>query len=174
MSQHTTYIYIYIVVCVCVRSHMWHPSVIKKRTRWFAFLWEWRREALQWLEWFFYDIRIKKKRSKRFCIIKFCVSGKSKVVVRSKRYTDSETHTHTRRHDCTDTKDLRRRSANQHKIIENVCALESIWINAIWMQKHEVQTRQQTRGGIGTGAGQDIGPAVCRWWMDGVKEEELK
>lgn len=44
---------------------------------------------------FFYDIRIKKKRSKRFCIIKFCVSGKRKVVVRSKRYTDSETHTHT-------------------------------------------------------------------------------
>lgn len=30
---------------------------------------------------FFYDIRIKKKRSKRFCIIKFCVSGKRKVVV---------------------------------------------------------------------------------------------
>lgn len=147
------YIYIHIsipyscvCVCVCVETHMWHSSVIKKRTRWFAFLWEWRREALQWLEWFFYDIRIKKKRSKRFCIIKLCVSGKRKVVVSPRvALKDTQipkyTYIHTRLHRY---KRSVAAPANQHKIIENVCALESIWINAIWMQKHEVQTRQQT------------------------------
>lgn len=77
---------------------------------------------------FFYDIRIKKKQSKRFCIIKLCVSSKRKVVVSPRvALKDTQipkyTYIHTRLHRY---KRSVAAPANQHKIIENVCALESI------------------------------------------------